>query len=177
MPSSFAHAAAGLGIAAVFAPAAAPKRYWVIAAACAVCPDLDWIGMPFGNRDIERIFGGHRGFTHSITFAVLLGTAVAFFAFRDSRWNGQRWRLWVAFTLATMSHGVLDALTTQRPMIAFFSPFSTARYTFAWHPIRPIGGMIQVLGNELLWVGLPAVALVYLATRFRRSAVVAAPAD
>jgi inner membrane protein len=171
-----AHAAAGLGIAAAVAPRSASRSYWVAAALCAAIPDLDWIGIPFGNRDIERIFGGHRGFTHSISFAVLLGAAVALFAFRDARWNGQRLRLWTAFTLATITHGVLDALTTQqRPMVAFFSPFSSERYTFPWHPIHPGGGILNTLGNELLWIEIPALVVVVLVRWFRNSAVVESP--
>lgn len=132
--------------------------------------------MPFGNRDIEQIFGGHRGFTHSITFALLLGATVAFVGFRDARWSGQRLRLWTAFTLATLTHGVLDALTTQqRPMVAFFSPFSSERFTFPWHPIHPGGGILRTLGNELLWVEIPALLLVLFTMRFRRSAGALSP--
>lgn len=169
----------GLGAAALVAPRLTPRKYWITGALCAAIPDLDYIGAPFGNRTFELWFGGHRGFTHSIAFAVLLGVMVTWGFFRDSQWDGQRSRLALAFVLATATHGVLDALSTQRPPIAFFSPFSSARYTFPWHPIDPSGassrrGLAQlpeVLANELFWSGLPAITLALIGAWWRRLSV------
>jgi len=117
MPSSLGHAVAGIAVASALRPADVSRRYWVAAAVCAVVPDLDAIGIVFGDRAYSDFFGGHRGFTHSLAFAVLLGAAVARGAFRAPRWGDNRSRLWLAFALATSTHGVLDAMTTQRPPV------------------------------------------------------------
>jgi len=47
--------------------------------ACSVMPDLDVIGFRFGIRYGD--FWGHRGFTHSLLFAALLATPMAFIGF------------------------------------------------------------------------------------------------
>ena len=175
MPSSIAHAVAGVGVAALFAQRDEARRYWVSAALCAVVPDLDYIGAPFGNRTIALLFGGHRGFTHSIAFALLLGGIVSLVAFRGTRWDGGRLRLWAGMSLATMTHGVLDAMTTLGPAVGFLSPFSGTRYTFAWHPIHPAGGLARVLANEFVWIELPALALTATVVFLRRSATATIP--
>ena len=67
--------------------------------------------------------------------------------------------------MATVSHGVLDAMTNGGLGIAFFSPFDNVRYFLPWRPIRvsPIsvtrffsGGRYAVLQSELLWIWTPA---------------------
>ena len=86
------------------------------------------------------------------------------------------------FFLATVSHGLLDALTNGGLGVAFFSPFDTTRYFFPFRPIQvsPIGAHffsargISVVQSELLWVWLPCVAFAIVAFSFRR--VLLAPA-
>jgi inner membrane protein len=68
----------------------------------------------------------------------------------------------------TASHGLLDALTDGGLGVAFFAPFDAGRYFLPWTPIRvsPIGlGFFsargaEVLASEVVWVWLPALALV-----------------
>src|SRR5687768_6621299 len=90
MPSIFAHAVAGAALGSAFAPPHARRRLWIAAAICAALPDIDALGRPFGNLEYESFFGGHRGFTHSVAFAVLLGALVAWGFFRESRWKRLR---------------------------------------------------------------------------------------
>ena len=55
--------------------------------------------------------------------------------------------------------------------IAFFSPFSNARYFLPWRPIRvsPIGDVdAAVLLSELRWVWLPAIAAAGVGAILRR---------
>ena len=77
------------------------------------------------------------------------------------------------------SHGALDAATDGGKGVAFFAPFDTTRYFFAFHPIAvsplsparffgPRG--LAVLRSETLWIGLPSAALVALSQTFRRIA-------
>ncbi|MBW5450297.1 metal-dependent hydrolase, partial [Pseudomonas aeruginosa] len=88
--------------------------------------------------------------------------------------------LWVA--LATASHSLLDAMTNGGLGVAWFWPWSDARYFMPFHPIAvsPIGlsrflserGLL-VLQSEARWVWLPCLllALAGMALRFllRRS--------
>jgi inner membrane protein len=179
MPSWLAHVPAALGVASVAAPTHTSRRYWVVAGLCGIIPDLDYAGAPFGNLAYSNYFGGHRGFTHGLLFAALLGGLLAWGAFRDARWDGSRLRLALALALATSTHGLLDALTDVGPAVAFFSPFAAERYTFPWHPIDPsaaakgrgLGGIALVLANELTWSALPALALAAVGAWGRRYVV------
>ena len=80
-----------------------------------------------------------------------------------------RLTLWLYLFLATASHGFLDAMTDGGLGVAFFSPFDNTRYFFTWTPIRvsPIGISrffsargLAVVKSELLWVWVPALALI-----------------
>ncbi len=177
MASAISHAVAGLGIAACFYRAGVPKRVWVIGAACAVLPDIDVIGFRFGVHYAD--FWGHRGFTHSLLFAVLLATVVMATIFPRGALGLSRLSLWAFLFLATASHGLLDAMTDGGLGVAFFSPFDNHRYFLPWTPIRvsPIGVArfftvrgLAVLQSELLWIWLPTTLLVALAWLFHHHA-------
>ena len=138
------------------------------AAALSMLPDIDVLAFGFGVAYGD--FLGHRGFSHSLLFALLVSLLVVATRFRET----PLWRsgLLVAFFfLVTASHGVLDALTDGGLGIAFFSPFDDSRYFLPWSPLQvsPIGrGFfseegLEVLGNEALWIGLPCVLLLILA--------------
>jgi inner membrane protein len=102
--------------------------------ACAIIPDLDVIGFQFGIRYGDML--GHRGFTHSILFALLMGIFICYFYFKDHRNNKIDFISisWFYF-ICTVSHGVLDAMTDGGLGVGFFIPFSDERYFF---PLRPI---------------------------------------
>lgn len=167
MPSIFAHALAGAALATTVAPRAATRRIWIIAALCAAVPDVDAVGRPFGNLSLESVFGGHRGITHSLAFAIILGVIAASLVVRGRYSGHARLRLWFAFALATASHGVLDMLSVIGDGAALWAPFSWTHYEFLWRPIGDLGPgrggparLVELVGNELLWVGLPSLLLV-----------------
>src|SRR5688572_30782373 len=108
MPSIVAHAVAGAALATALSAPRARRRVALTAALCAALPDIDALGRPFGNLAYESAFGGHRGITHSLAFALLIGAVVAWGFFRDPAWNGLRPRLWAVFSLATASHPLFD---------------------------------------------------------------------
>jgi inner membrane protein len=131
-----------------------------------VVPDLDVIGFQFGIKYGD--FWGHRGFTHSLTFAALLAVAVVGIASRRSLPTLGRFTMWAYFFLATASHGLLDAMTDGGLGVAFFSPFNNRRYFLPWTPIRvsPIGvgrfftaRGLAVLQSEILWIWVPAILI------------------
>ena len=169
MASAFAHAAA----AAALGSAGRPTRSVVLTcAALAVLPDVDVLAFSLGIPYAHPL--GHRGVTHALAFAALLGPFVAFTAFHR---DPQRIRLAVLFTLATASHGILDAMTTGGLGVGFGIPFTSERFFFPFRPIAvsPIGITpflgargLAVLANEAIWVGLPTVAFASAAWGWRR---------
>ncbi len=173
MPSAFTHAFVALAMGRVFARQPPPARFWILSALCAVVPDLDVIGFGFGIHYSDML--GHRGLTHSLTFALLFGGTVAALFFRDERFN--RRALVIYFFLVTASHGFFDALTNGGLGVAFFAPFDNTRYFFPFRPIEvsPIGvgrffspeGLTVIL-SESVWVWFPCAVIVLLSLMWRR---------
>jgi len=161
--SAFAHVAVAYALGKTFTLSIPARRLWSLTVLCCLLPDVDVLGLLWGIPYEHPL--GHRGFTHSIVFAILVGLTVPRLASPTVPY-GTRPYLMVAlyFSLVTMSHGILDAFTDGGLGIAFFAPFDSSRYFFPWRPIAvsPIGisqffseyGMGVVL-SELLWIGIP----------------------
>lgn len=129
----------------------------------AILPDADVVAFKFGIAYLDQF--GHRGASHSLVFALLLGLLLAIAApfFRSSR-------VWVVgfIGLAASSHGLLDMCTNGGEGVALFWPFVHERLFFPWQVIEvsPIGlrrifsaRAITVLISEMLWVWLPLLML------------------
>jgi inner membrane protein len=136
-----------------------PNSAYALGAIATVLPDLDVVAFAVGIPYEHRF--GHRGFSHSILFALIVAAVFMLVT---------RTRTLATFTflfLCAMSHAVLDAMTTGGLGVAFFAPFSDVRHFLPWRPIRvsPIGPRffspqgLAVLASELLWVWTPCVAL------------------
>jgi inner membrane protein len=167
MPSAFSHAFAAVALGKTYTGRKMGWRFWVLAAGSAALPDFDVMAFAFG-IPYESMFG-HRGFTHSLLFALLWGLLVVGWEFKQvMRFTKEWWGLLAFFFMATASHGVLDAFTDGGEGVGFFVPFSAERYFFPWTPIEvsPIGvGSFfsqrgwAVIKNELVYVCLPFVVL------------------
>jgi inner membrane protein len=175
MASTISHAIAALSIGTCFYRPQIPRRVWFAGALCSVFPDADVIGFPFGIPYSD--FWGHRGFTHSLLFAVLVSGVATTILLRREPLGLGKLSLFAFLFLATASHGLLDAMTNGGLGIAFFSPFNNDRYFLPWRPIRvsPIsvtrffsGGGYAVLQSELLWVWTPAFIFATLMLIFKR---------
>jgi inner membrane protein len=174
VPSIFSHAIFASAVGSAYTTQAMPLRYWVLTAACAMLPDADAIGFAFGVRYDSML--GHRGLTHSIAFAVLIGLAVGMFAFGKRLTGPGKLQLVLYFTLVTLSHPLLDAMTNGGRGVALLAPFSAERYFFSFRPIEvsPIGMQffsergLEVLVSEIIWVWLPAL-LIYMTARMYRT--------
>jgi inner membrane protein len=177
MPTVFAHALVG-GAIGVCAPDTLRSRRFVIAlAAVAVLPDADVLGWWFGVPYAHPL--GHRGFSHSLSFALLVGFIAPLLLHRGEA-RRRRVLLGCGYALATASHGVLDAFTDGGLGIGFWIPFSDERVFAPFRPIMtssldPVHAFglrgLRVLWNEALWVGFPVLAgtgLVVLARLLRR---------
>jgi len=174
MASAFSHAVAASAISAAFYRSNVPKQVWIAGIVCSVVPDLDVIRLRFGIRYED--FWGHRGFTHSLTFAVLLAAVLGAGILRKEH-ESSRLLLFAYLFLSTASHGLLDAMTNGGLGVAFFSPFDNQRYFLPWRPIRvsPIAASrffgargLAVLKSELLWIWLPSIMVMALVTISRR---------
>jgi inner membrane protein len=173
MPTVFAHAfvAAAAGRAYAGREPVPARLYW-LAALCAVLPDADVAAFVF--RVPYGSMFGHRGFTHSLLFALLLSLAVVWTCFRERR---RKWSLVLFFFVATATHPLLDMLTDGGLGVALFAPFSGERFFFPFRPVRvsPIGPAffgergLAVILSELFWVWLPATLAVALVVFLRRS--------
>ena len=159
-----------------------PRRapFWVASAILPVLPDLDVLGLPFGIPFLSM--WGHRGITHSLVGAAIIGALAAALTARALRVHAVRLTLY--FAVVTASHGVLDALTNGGPGVAFFAPFDTTRYFFPWRPI-PVSPLAtnffsewgwRVFRAELMLVWLPAFVVAagaYVSRRLRTGTHVA----
>jgi inner membrane protein len=104
--------------------------------ALSLLPDVDVIA--FALRIPYAAPWGHRGATHSLAFAVLVGL-VAALVLRLGRWPVLRTSLLVTAVVA--SHGIVDAFTDGGLGTALLWPLSNQRFFAPWRPIpvAPIG--------------------------------------
>ncbi|WP_299247593.1 metal-dependent hydrolase [uncultured Aquimarina sp.] len=163
MASIFGHALTAYALGKGFAKEMTNWKFWILGIICSVLPDADVVGFKFGIAYED--FWGHRGFSHSLVFALLLGILVTFLFYNKKIISRTGLALITYFTICTASHGILDAMTSGGLGIAFFSPFDDTRYFFPLRPIQvsPIGASkffsiwgIKVLLSELIWIGIPA---------------------
>lgn len=162
MASAFSHGFVVLVLGACWTNVARTWKFWGWSLFCSLAPDLDMLGFAIG-VPYEHAWG-HRGFTHSLAFAMGLSILVVHAMFRDCGAPRQRMLLLVHFFLVTASHGVLDAMTNGGLGIAFFAPFDRTRYFLPWRPIEvsPIGIAsffslhgLAILKSEILWIWIP----------------------
>ncbi|MBU2939917.1 metal-dependent hydrolase [Lacinutrix sp. C3R15] len=129
----------------------------LLAIGCAILPDIDVLAFKLGVPYVHPL--GHRGFTHSILFAILWSGLLAFIFGKN-----RKQIFFIVLFLSTISHGVLDGMTTGGKGVGFFIPFQNSRYFFPWQVIKvsPIGikqffsewGM-QVIISELIYIAIP----------------------
>lgn len=176
MATSIGHAFAGYAIGALAGPPTTGRRFRIACAAVAAMPDLD-VMFRLLPRSTYAALGGHRGITHSLAFAVIAAAAIAWLPFPLAKQH--RVRTWLALACAIVSHPLLDMLTSYGHGVALFAPFSWRFVSFPWHPIDPDTAaraagsawsqLALAFGNEMLWVWLPALALVVVVGMVRRT--------
>lgn len=177
MASAFSHAAVALAIGTLSATRSTSPRFWWLTILCSILPDADVLSFAFGIDYGDLL--GHRGLTHSLTFATVLSVVVVQVWFGEVEKWSRMWGLLIAhFFVVTASHGMLDAMTDGGLGIAFFAPFENSRYFFPWRPVMvsPIGigpffsrYGLDVLISELVWILIPAgLSCVLLRTLLKR---------
>lgn len=163
MPSILTHPVVPLAAAVALGGTVVSRR--LVAAGCvaAIVADLDVLAFALGIPYASPF--GHRGFTHSVAFALLLAAAAAFYA---RKLTGSPRTVFAFIFLAAVSHPLLDACTNGGLGIALAWPFSGARVFAPWRPLEvsPIGlhrfvspWGARVLLSEFVWIWCPAAII------------------
>lgn len=173
MASVFGHALVGVTLSKLLDKNQG-KLLLVLAMISAVLPDVDVLAFKLGYAYEHWL--GHRGFTHSIFFAVIW-SGILSLIFGQSK----KVISFIVLFLATISHAILDAMTTGGLGVGFFIPFENTRYFFGCRPIQvsPIGMSkflsewgVRVVLSELLWIGVPCGVVLLSNMSFRRNSVI-----
>lgn len=144
--ASLGHVAVGLAAARLYSRVARRETEpngtilfrCVAFSAASLLPDADVIAFGLG-IPYEAPFG-HRGASHSIVFAIVVGLLAGLIALKGTtRERGIRVGIFITAIVAT--HGPLDALTDGGMGVALLWPFSNERIFFPWQPlpVAPIG--------------------------------------
>ena len=136
-------------------------RLFVLCAILSVLPDADVIafslGIPYESQ------WGHRGFTHSLFWSMLVALFCTLFW---HKLNSQPMVVFVVCFIACASHALLDGMTNGGLGVALYWPFDHERHFLPYRPIQvsPIGIKaffsehgLTVIRSELVWVFLPAI--------------------
>jgi inner membrane protein len=154
----YLHFAPALALAVAAGSKTISWRLALVGALCAVLPDID-LALYYLHFDAYGGTYGHRGFTHSLGFALLLGALAAM-------GTGPGWRerstSALFIVLCTASHPLLDGLMDRGICNAWLWPLDGARQCLPWRPI-PLQG-IPLFGSsrlklELQWIGVPLLLL------------------
>jgi membrane-bound metal-dependent hydrolase YbcI (DUF457 family) len=165
-----AHGLLGAGLVAAVLPRAGRARYWVwlaAGAALANAADLDFF-LVF----LFRSRAWHRGFTHSLVFALAVCLCLL------PALGRRRARAGAAFGLAFASHALLDFATTKTGGgLELLWPFSMERLGLRWWglselPSRlPPAEILKSLSLEFVLFAPPLLFLILLRRgAFRRAA-------
>lgn len=180
MPTILTHAFVPLAIGIGLGTGVVSRRLLLAGAVAAIMPDFDVVAFKLGIAYGDAF--GHRGASHSLAFALLLGL-LALACARGLR--ATRLTAFVFVTLSTLSHAVLDMFTNGGLGVAMWWPVASERLFAPWRVIEvsPIGISrfltergLAVLQSELVWVWLPAAAVCIVLLLWRRAQGRAAPA-
>jgi inner membrane protein len=149
------------------------KVLMLLAVISSILPDADVLAFSFG-IPYEHMLG-HRGFTHSIVFAIFWAILLTLIFSKTKRIV-----FFIVLFLATVSHGILDAMTSGGKGVGFLIPFNSERYFFPFRGIKvsPIGiekffseWGIKVLLSELKYIVIPCflvLCVVFLTKKYRK---------
>ncbi|MEO8001241.1 MAG: metal-dependent hydrolase [Arenimonas sp.] len=171
MPTIISHIAVPLAIGFGLGKRKISEHLLCAGVVASVIPDADVLGFKFGIQYASQF--GHRGFSHSICFALVLGL-VALLAHK--KLDCLRLPAFLFVSLCAASHGLLDALTDGGLGVALFWPFDHTRYFFPWTGIEvsAIGRgffsmrSLSVLASEFKWIWCPAILLCSILYFFNR---------
>jgi len=157
--ATYLHFAPAVALAVAIGPGRIGWRLALAGAFCGVLPDADVLMVVLRFDSYGGTYG-HRGFTHSIGFALLVGALGALLAGRHP--PRSRWLTAAYLALCIASHPLLDGLIDRGICNAWLWPLDGARHCLPWRPIPmrgvPLFGPDR-LAQELLWIGVPLLLL------------------
>jgi len=123
MPLPIAHGLVGASLVALIHPSAKITNWkpllWGFLLANS--PDLDFaFAFLFGWKNF------HRGISHSLVFALLVGALIFIFLRRKN------WRIPLAYALAFLSHTLLDFVAASEGAVRLLTPFDNGKYALGW---------------------------------------------
>lgn len=172
MPTILTHAVIPLALGIGLGTGAVSRRLLVAGVVASMMPDLDVVAFKLGIAYGDAF--GHRGASHSITFALLLGLIALACA---PLLRSTRVKAFAFVGVSALSHPLLDMFTDGGLGAALLWPMSLERFFWPWRAIEvsPIGVSrfltgrgLAVIESELAWVWLPAIALCALLWLLRR---------
>lgn len=174
MPTILTHPVVPLAMAMGLGRGVISQRLLTAGVVASVLPDLDVVAFRFGIPYAADL--GHRGFSHSLLFALMV-------AFIGASWSrpflSTPKRSFGFLFVATASHGILDAFTNGGLGIALLWPWTSERF-FAPVQVIEVSPLslsdfltwrgVRVLWSEILWVWLPFLAAACAIAALRRLA-------
>ncbi len=169
MASIFGHSVVGYTLTKVIDN---KNTKWLLLAAIisSILPDVDVIGFKLGIPYSSPL--GHRGFTHSILFALLWALLLMFTIGKQHK------KFWfLVIFLSTLSHGILDAMTSGGRGVGFFIPFNNDRFFFPFRGIKvsPLGiekffseWGLQVIFSEIRIIVVPCLLILLFLYAFKK---------
>ena len=159
MPTIISHAAVPFALGTGLGDKRIPRALLLFGIFASMLPDADVALFRFGATYND--VWSHRGFSHSLGFAVFLGLLAALLLRKTVQ-------PLIAFAFAASSagsHGLLDMLTNGGHGVAFLWPLSDQRYFFDWRPIQvsPLAATrfltkaAAVAKSELVCIWLPLI--------------------
>ena len=180
MASAFGHAALAGALGASLPEIIRKPSVIILGILCSIIPDADVLSFKFGIP--YGALWGHRGMTHSIIFGLLFGILLMILFHRKAILK-DKYILAAYYSICTISHGLLDGLTTGGKGVAYFSPWDTERYFLPFRVIKvsPLGVSnffskwgLAVIKSEFLWIGIPSlifILIVFLVRKITKSSV------
>lgn len=155
----FSQAALGALVAQAAAHRTLGYRAAVYGAAAGALPDIDVL-FSVGGDFIDQLVS-HRGITHSLFFAPVVGPVLGWLIWQRERLkmpvqrrslaSNQRTAWIIAITLALLSHPLLDTLTSYGTQLLL--PFSDTRFAINAMPIiDPVYTLLLGLGLLIAWL-------------------------
>ena len=166
MPTIFSHAAVPLALGLGMGPRLVSRRLVAAGVLASIVPDFDVLAFRLGIPYAHAL--GHRGFSHSLLAAAVVGLLAAL----ACRWlKASRLTAFLFITASMASHGLLDMCTDGGKGVALLWPWSHERLFAPWRVIEvsPIGLSrfltargAEVIMSEVLWIWLPCLVIYYV---------------
>lgn len=175
MASAFAHIFIPVIVCIVVKDKTFNYRLFLLAALLSVLPDADVIAFKLGISYESQ--WGHRGFSHSIIFSVLIAGVCLLF---KKHLRASALMVFIVCFISCFSHALLDGMTNGGLGVALYWPLESDRYFLPFRPIQvsPIGVKsfftergLNVIFSELVWVFFPGFVFIVFSLFIKKSIV------